>query len=63
MKLKRSLIFGDIPVDQDWYGRNCNIQDSILTIYNGYEWDGMSGARDGKRDDEGKPYTWKASCS
>lgn len=38
------------------------IKDGFITIYKGFEWNGCSFVRDGARDKDGLPSSWKASC-
>lgn len=38
------------------------IKDGTITIYAGFEWNGCSFVRDGERDKDGLPSSWKASC-
>ena len=62
MKLERNHMIKNIPYQGFWYGENCYIVNGTLTICEGFEWDGMTLVRDGKRNGRGLPYTWVASC-
>lgn len=38
------------------------VQNGIIIIDEGFEWDGCTGSRDGKKDENGVAITWIASC-
>lgn len=62
MKLTEPLNIFDLPFKGVWYGRNCKIIAGTLTIYNGYSYDGLSYVRDGGRDEDGRPLSWRGSA-
>lgn len=62
MKLNEPLYITDLPFKGNWQGENCRIVKGTLKIYEGFESDGLSYARDGKRDDNGRPLSYRASA-
>ncbi len=62
MKLHEALIIEDMPFQGSWQGEYCKIISGTLTIYEGFYFDGLSYARDGKRDSNGLPLSWRASA-
>lgn len=46
----------------DFNNDELKIKDGFITIYKGFEWNGCSFVRDGERDKDGLPSSWKASC-
>ena len=39
------------------------VQKGVIIIDEGFEWDGCTGSRDGKKDENNIPCTWIGSCS
>ena len=63
LKLTEDLIYYNPKFVGVYFKNNeFEIISGTITIYKGFEWNGCSFARDGKRDEFGLPASWMASC-
>lgn len=62
MRLSEPLVIEGIGFTGTWRGRNCKIGRNTLTIYSGFDFNGMTWGSNGERDENGKPYSWKATA-
>lgn len=63
MALEQDLVIHTTRFTGIYYeAATLRIVNNIIIIKKGFEWDGCTWARDGVRDENGRPISWKASC-